>query len=130
MVSGPCSLTMSKMALVIVWVCSGGVLSSIGFIFGFGFVAKHLIAVRNILFFFTYKTKRRRKQTPVILPYALFVGGIYSRGKPSGLEFRRKEPRRLRLDFGNFRCRVVLEFGCFGKSVGYENPINLGKLAK
>lgn len=36
------------MARVIVCVCSGGVLSFIGFIFGLGFLAIYLIAVANI----------------------------------------------------------------------------------
>lgn len=49
MVRGPCSLTISKMALVMVCVCSGGVLSSIGFIFGLGFLPINLIAVPNML---------------------------------------------------------------------------------
>lgn len=39
---------MSKIARVIVCVCSGGVLSFIGFIFGLGFLAIYLIAVANI----------------------------------------------------------------------------------
>lgn len=47
-VSGPCSLRMSKIVLVIVCVCSGGVFSSIGFILGLGFVARYRIAVANI----------------------------------------------------------------------------------
>lgn len=49
---GPCSFNMSKMTLVMVCVCSGGILSSIGFIFGFGFVAKSLIAVPNMTLYF------------------------------------------------------------------------------
>ncbi|KAF9682247.1 hypothetical protein SADUNF_Sadunf05G0089000 [Salix dunnii] len=52
MVRGPCSFTMSIIALVIVWVCSGGVFSSIGFIFGLGFVEKYLIAALNMISFF------------------------------------------------------------------------------
>lgn len=47
-VRGPCSLTMSKMVRVMVWVCSGGVFSSMGFIFGFPFFAMKRTAVANI----------------------------------------------------------------------------------
>lgn len=46
-VRGPSSLTMSNITLVIVWICSGGVLSFMGFIFGFGFVDKYLSAFRQ-----------------------------------------------------------------------------------
>lgn len=49
MVRGPCSFTISNITLVRVLVCSGGVLSSIGFCFGFGFLAKYLIAVANMM---------------------------------------------------------------------------------
>ena len=48
MVSGPCSLTTSKIARVMDCVCSGGVVSSIGAIFGFPFFAAHRAAVANI----------------------------------------------------------------------------------
>lgn len=50
-VRGPCSFRMSNMTLVIVCVCSGGVLSSIGFMGGFGFFARYFIAVANIVNF-------------------------------------------------------------------------------
>lgn len=46
---GPCSLIISKRVLVIVCLCSGGVFRITGPIFGFGFFAKHRIAVPNIL---------------------------------------------------------------------------------
>lgn len=49
MVRGPCSRTMSKMVRVMVCVCSGGVFSSMGFIFGFGFFAAHLAIVANTI---------------------------------------------------------------------------------
>lgn len=49
MVRGPCSFKTSNITLVIVCVCSGGVLSSIGFIFGFGFLAIYLTAVANMM---------------------------------------------------------------------------------
>lgn len=48
MVRGPCSLTTSKMVRVMVCVSSGGVGGSMGFIFGFGFLAIHRIAVANM----------------------------------------------------------------------------------
>lgn len=47
---GPCSLMISNRVLVIVCLCSGGVLTATGPIFGFGFFARHLIAVPNIAF--------------------------------------------------------------------------------
>lgn len=73
-VRGPCSFTMSKIALVIVWVCSGGVLSSIGFIFGLGFVEKYLIAALNMISFSKFTTLRWAAHWPSSLrEWRLFI---------------------------------------------------------
>ena len=65
MVSGPCSLTTSKIARVMDCVCSGGAVSSIGAIFGFPFFAAHRAAVANIARW----TARARRLTDLYLYY-------------------------------------------------------------
>ena len=65
MVSGPCSLTTSKIARVMDCACSGGAVSSIGAIFGFPFFAAHRAAVANIARW----TARARRLTDLCLYY-------------------------------------------------------------
>ena len=75
MVRGPCSLTISKMTLEIVCVCSGGVLSSIGFIGGFGFFAKYLIAVPKTILVLTLHSLTPRRPGWVVGSGQRVLGG-------------------------------------------------------
>lgn len=55
------------MTLVIVCVCSGGVLSSIGFIGGLGFFARYFIAVANIVKFLSFRVFLTHKVRAILL---------------------------------------------------------------